>query len=326
MLLVAQKGTLPFSQVVRRLNPDFLYPSQIQTLQVNVGNLCNQSCVHCHVSASPQGRNQMQLETFEDLLAVMSQHSFAIVDITGGAPEMNVFFRNFVDRALAKVQKVIVRTNLTVFFEPQMEDLPKWYADRGVTLVASLPCYHSENVDAQRGKGVFDKSIRALQQLNQEGYGKDWELNLVYNPLGDALPGDQKVLEEQYRQQLWDHYGICFSHLFVLANLPVGRFKHYLRHQGRLESYTQMLADHLNPHVVESVMCRSLLSIDWQGYVYHCDFNQQEGWHVRNKEGHSMKIKDILDVMEQRGEIITGQHCYGCTAGSGSSCTGALFS
>ena len=313
-----------FRQTLSDIDPKLLHPESIDTLQVNVGNLCNQTCVHCHVSASPNGKQNMDKETFVHILEALKIHSIKTVDITGGAPEMNPHFRWFVDEALGLGVRVMVRTNLTVFFEPHMDDFPEWYANRNIELVASLPCYEEENVDAQRGEGVFEKSIKALQMLNVFDYGSKHDLSLVYNPGSDVLPGSQVVLEKAYRRELQERYGIEFSRLYVLANLAVGRFKHYLRKEKRLETYEQLLKDNFNADSASQVMCRFLISIDWNGLLYHCDFNQQERLPIRDAKGVAFGVDRMNEVIEQKGEIITGSHCFGCTAGAGSSCTGSL--
>lgn len=296
----------------------------LQALQVNVGKLCNQACHHCHVDAGPKRTEIMTWETMTRILDWSARHRIREVDITGGAPEINPHFRRFVDGLLAQGCQVMARCNLTVLLEPGQEDLAAWYAARAVQLVCSLPCYTRENVEAQRGKGVFDKSIEALKRLNAVGYGRDnrLTLDLVYNPGGAFLPGPQTKLEADYRERLRADHGIEFTHLRTLTNLPINRFAHWLEREGKYDAYLQLLEEHFNPETVPGLMCRHLLSVDWRGCVYDCDFNQMLELPLAG-----CAPRHLWDIEAQKlaGEpITTGSHCFGCTAGSGSSCGGAL--
>ncbi len=296
----------------------------LQALQVNVGKLCNQACHHCHVDAGPKRTEIMTWEAMTRILDWCARHHIREVDITGGAPEINPHFRRFVDSFLTQGCQITVRCNLTVLLEPGQEDLATWYAARGVRLVCSLPCYTRENVEAQRGKGVFDKSIEALKRLNAVGYGRDdrLTLDLVYNPGGAFLPGPQAKLEADYRERLRADHGIEFTHLRTLTNLPINRFAHWLEREGKYDAYLQLLEKRFNPETVPGLMCRHLLSVDWRGRVYDCDFNQMLELPLA---GHAARALWEIDPADLEGQpIATGSHCFGCTAGSGSSCGGAL--
>jgi len=296
----------------------------LQTLQVNVGKLCNQACHHCHVDAGPKRTEIMTWETMARVLDWVKRHEIRDVDITGGAPEANPHFRRFVDGFLALGASVTARCNLTVLLEPGQEDLAAWYAERNVRLVCSLPCYTRANVDAQRGRGVFDKSIEALRRLNAVGYGiqERLMLDLVYNPGGAFLPGPQAKLEADYRQHLHADFGIEFTHLLTLANLPINRFAHWLEREGKYEAYLRLLEERFNPETVAALMCRHLLSVDWRGYVYDCDFNQMLNLPLAGRAPRHLWDIEPSQLSDQ--PIATGHHCLGCTAGAGSSCGGAL--
>ncbi len=301
-----------------------LVRAPLQTLQVNVGKLCNQACHHCHVDAGPKRTEIMAWKTMARILDWAQRHDIRDVDITGGAPEVNPDFRRFVDGFLALGASVTARCNLTALLEPGQEDLAAWYAERGVRLVCSLPCYTRANVDAQRGKGVFDKSILALQRLNAVGYGhaEKLVLDLVYNPGGAFLPGAQAKLEADYRSHLRADFGIEFTHLLTLANLPINRFAHWLAREGTYDAYLQLLEERFNPDTVPGLMCRHLLSVDWRGYVYDCDFNQMLDLPLA---GRAPRHLWDIEPSQLPGQLIaTGHHCLGCTAGAGSSCGGAL--
>ncbi len=304
------------------LNPFVRAP--LNELQVNVGRRCNQACNHCHVDAGPKRTEIMTANTMTKILDWAKQSGINKVDITGGAPELNPHFRDFVDDFLALDASVTARCNLTVLLEPRQQDLPAWYAERGIRLVCSLPCYTRKNVDEQRGKGVFDKSITALRRLNVHGYGADESLtlDLVYNPGGAFLPPSQEKLEADYKKRLYEDYGIRFSRLLTLANLPINRFEHYLVRSGQIESYQQLLVDSFNPETVPGLMCRHLVSVDWQGRVYDCDFNQMIDLPLA-AERHRY-LWDITAAAFDNRPIAIGDHCFGCTAGEGSSCGGAL--
>lgn len=297
---------------------------KLETLQVNLGYLCNLSCVHCHVNAGPQRTELMAADTVDQVIALLRSSGAKTLDLTGGAPELNPHFRRLVCEARALDVEVIDRCNLTVLFEPGQEDLARFLAEQGVVVTASLPCYSSANVEAQRGKGVFEPSISALQRLNALGYGKDLVLNLVYNPVGPVLPPPQEALEADYKRELFEHFGIVFNALFVLTNMPISRFGAVLLAQEQYVPYMQLLRDNFSEGNLQTVMCRSLLSVDWQGYVYDCDFNQMLALPMTSGQ-RPLHLADLLQHPEVSGrEVVTGEHCFGCTAGQGSSCGGAL--
>lgn len=307
-----------------------LVREETRTLQINVGKLCNQACHHCHVDAGPKRTEIMPREIAERTMELLCRSSTVeVVDITGGAPELNANFRWLVAEARRQGRYVIDRCNLTVLFQPGMDDLPEFLAQHQIEIVASLPCYTAENVDKQRGHGVFDKSIRALQLLNQLGYGtpdSPLALNLVYNPLGASLPPSQERLEADYKKQLRDHFGIEFHRLYTLTNLPIKRFAEFLHRNGQLASYMGLLVNHFNPRTVPNLMCRSLVSVAWDGKLYDCDFNQMIELPMSSTPGSAaVTLWDIESFSGLAGRrIATGTHCFGCTAGAGSSCGGAL--
>jgi radical SAM/Cys-rich protein len=271
----------------------------------------------------------MDTETIELLINYIDLHKIKILDITGGAPELHPEFRNLITRAKNMGVHVIDRCNLTVLEEPEQEDLDRYLAENKVEIIASLPCYTKDNVDSQRGKGVFDSSIRVLQKLNKLGYGipkTDLVLNLVYNPLGPDLPPNQNVLEQMYKKELADHFNIQFNQLFTLCNMPIKRFGSTLISKGKFHDYMMLLKDSHCDENLENVMCRNLISIDWQGYVYDCDFNQMLGLNMQENRKNKMHLSDLLDRDIEGMPIIVRDHCYGCTAGQGSSCGGALIS
>ncbi len=296
----------------------------LSELQVNVGRLCNQACEHCHVDAGPKRREIMTWATMEKIISWAKDNAISKVDITGGAPELNPHFRKFVDAFVDLDTQVTSRCNLTVLFEPNQDDLAQWYAGRKVRLVCSLPCYSEKNVDQQRGKGVFDKSIEALQKLNAVGYAREAELPLdvVYNPNGPFLPPDQCTLEAEYKLRLFDDFGIEFNRLLTLTNLPINRFAHYLRRTNQFDRYYQLLMNNFNVQTVPGLMCRHLLSVDWRGKVYDCDFNQMLDLPIEASHGDYLWDIDMGKLKD--AGVIVGAHCFGCTAGAGSSCGGAL--
>src|SRR5688572_17219035 len=300
---------------------------RVQTLQVNVGYKCNQSCVHCHVNAGPTRTEQMDRETVEDVLAFLEDARLRTLDVTGGAPELNPHFRDLVSRARALGVHVMDRCNLTVMEEPGQEDLCEFLASHDVEVIASLPCYLEDNVDRQRGKGVFEASVRGLKRLNALGYGRPGsalKLNLVYNPQGPVLPPAQQKLEHDYRDHLGSRYGISFNQLYVMTNMPIQRFGSMLVSKGCFDEYLQLLKDAYEAPNLESVMCRTVLSVDWRGYVFDCDFNQMLdlplAWNGRART----HLRDLIGVDLAGNGIVVKDHCYGCTAGQGSSCGGAL--
>lgn len=296
----------------------------LDTLQVNLGYRCNQSCVHCHVNAGPKRTETMDAATVALIPAVLAARGLATLDVTGGAPEMHVDFRRLVREARALGVRVIDRCNLTILSEPGHEDLAEFLAAERVEVVASLPCYSAANVDRQRGEGVFERSIAALRRLNALGYGRggDLVLNLVYNPLGPVLPPAQEALEAAYKRELSAQFGIAFDRLFTLTNMPIQRFGSMLISKGQFNDYMRLLKDNFAAGNLDHVMCRSLVSVDWQGYLYDCDFNQQLGLPLAGAG--RAHLRDLLSDDLQERPIRVADHCYGCTAGQGSSCGGAL--
>ncbi len=299
--------------------------ARLETLQVNVGYRCNQSCLHCHVNAGPSRTESMGRETLADVLAFLEVSGVRRLDITGGAPELNAHFRELVARARELGAHVIDRCNLTVLEEPGQEDLAEFLAAHGVALVASLPCYLEENVDRQRGKGVFERSLAALRRLNRLGYGapaSGLELNLVYNPQGAVLPPSQAALEADYKRALAERHGVAFNRLYTLANMPIQRFGSTLISKGQFNAYLALLHAAHRDENLETVMCRTLVSVDWRGYVYDCDFNQMLGLPLGG--GSKTHLSELIGRELSGNPIAVRDHCYGCTAGQGSSCGGAL--
>lgn len=299
----------------------------LQTLQVNLGYRCNQSCLHCHVAASPQRTEMMDADTAALVLQVLRARRVQTLDLTGGAPELNPHFRGLVAGARAMGVKVIDRCNLTILSEPGQEGLAAFLAAQGVEVVASLPCYSAGNVDRQRGDGVFERSIDGLRRLNALGYGQEGGplvLNLVYNPQGPSLPPPQERLEADYKRELMQHFGIRFNHLFALTNMPIQRFGSTLVSKGGFAAYMTLLRQAYRPENLETVMCRSLLSVDWQGWLHDCDFNQMLGLHAQLSGVPRPHLRDLLGRDPEGADIQVADHCYGCTAGQGSSCGGAL--
>ena len=327
------RDTLPELRAVRF---PAVQRAALHSLQVNLGYTCNLQCAHCHVAAAPWRTESMSRETAEEVLAFLrvSAHTgVRTLDLTGGAPEMNPHFRWLVSEAKRLGVHVIDRCNLTILLEPGHEDLPNFLADHGVEIIASLPCYLEQNVDTQRGNGVFERSIRALQQLNALGYGAEGSgltLNLVYNPLGPTLPPPQAELEQDYRDELGTRFGVTFNHLYALANMPIKRFGSMLLSLGQMDGYMALLQGAHKDENLESVMCRGLVSVDWEGYVYDCDFNQMLGLPLRLRGRRGGAQKERVHLRELLGRDLLGNpvtvagHCYGCTAGQGSSCGGAL--
>jgi radical SAM/Cys-rich protein len=314
--------------------------ARLDTLQVNVGYRCNLQCVHCHVSAGPRRKEQMNRETAQQVIAYLRVSGLKTLDLTGGAPELNPHFRYLVHEARSLGVHVMDRCNLTVLEEPGQEDLGTFLAAQQVEVVASMPCYLEENVDQQRGRGVFDGSVRALRALNALGYGQpgsELTLNLVYNPIEPKLPPPQAELEQDYRDELGSRFGIAFNHLFTLANMPIQRFGSMLLSTGRFNEYLQLLRDSHQDANLDGVMCRNLISVDWRGYVYDCDFNQMldlplllgeavDPYAVTGKSHDVQRVhlSDLIGVDLEGNPVAVAGHCYGCTAGQGSSCGGAL--
>ncbi len=303
-----------------------IWRGELETLQVNLGYLCNQTCVHCHVNAGPNRKEMMADGDVELIAQVLKERKIQLLDLTGGAPEMHWRFRDLIETATEQGVKVIDRCNLTILVEPGYETMAEFLAEHKVEIVASMPCYSPANVDKQRGNGVFDKSIAALQKLNNLGYGKPGTgltINLVYNPGGPSLPPEQEALEADYKRELDKHFGIVFDHLFTLANMPINRFGSMLISKNQFTDYMQLLKDNYQPGNLEGLMSKSTVSVDWRGYLYDCDFNQQLGLPLPDSKGRQ-HLKDLLNTDVNGREIYIADHCYGCTAGQGSSCGGAL--
>jgi radical SAM/Cys-rich protein len=299
----------------------------LETLQVNLGYKCNQSCLHCHVNAGPGRTEMMERKTIDQLLAFIDHASIKTLDLTGGAPELNRHFRYFVTAARQRGLNVIDRCNLTILFEPGQQQTARFLADNRVKIVASMPCYLKDNVDKQRGDGVFDGSLEALRLLNTLGYGQAGSglaLDLVYNPQGPHLPPPQETLEQDYKQHLAQQYGIAFNQLLTLTNMPIKRFGSTLVSRGEFDSYMTLLKTAHLDHNTTSVMCRSLISVDWQGYVYDCDFNQMLDMPLQLDHRSRLHIADLSGVDLDNRPVKVADHCYACTAGQGSSCGGAL--
>ena len=310
-------------------NTDFppLARRRLETLQVNVGYVCNQTCLHCHVNAGPTRTESMTRETADQVLEYLAASGAATLDLTGGAPELNPHFRHLVREARALGVRVLDRCNLTVLFEPAQEDLAEFLAAHQVQVVASLPCYTPELVDRQRGKGVHELSIAALRKLNALGYGREGTglaIDLVYNPQGASLPPPQVALEADYKRVLGEQFGIVFNRLYTLANMPIQRFGSTLVSKGQFNAYMKLLRGAHNDANLEGVMCRTLVSIDWRGYLYDCDFNQMLGLPIALAGRSRPHLRDVLGRDLDGNAIVVRDHCYGCTAGQGSSCGGAL--
>jgi radical SAM/Cys-rich protein len=323
--VLGQQRCPPFEQALAQSGLSPLRATGVQVLQVNVGKLCNQTCRHCHVDAGPARREVMSRETMAACLAVLDRTGIATLDVTGGAPEMNPHFRWLVAEARALGRHVIDRCNLTILLAPGFDDLPEFLAEQQVEVVGSLPCYLPENTNAQRGHGVFEKSIAALRRLNSLGYGRRESgliLTLVYNPVGPSLPPPQADLEAAYRKELAARHGVVFSRLFTITNMPISRFLDDLIRQGRLEQYLEKLVEAYNPTAAAGVMCRTTISVGWDGRLYDCDFNQMLGMGLHQSLPQHINEFDLHSAAHRR--IVTGPHCYGCTAGSGSGCQGAI--
>ncbi len=308
-----------------RLGDQKLFAETIDILQVNVGKLCNQACKHCHVDASPTRTEIMKREIIDECLRVLREFQIKTLDITGGAPELNPNFRHLVAKARNAGVKVLIRHNLTVTFEKNQQDLPEFFAENETEVVCSLPYFLAQQTDAQRGTGVFEKSIEALRKLNAVGYGIDEKLalNLVYNPVGAFLPPPQTAIEADFRRELKNRYDISFNNLYTITNMPIARFLDWLRRSKNEESYMQKLVNAFNPSTLEGLMCRNLISVDWQGNLFDCDFNQMLELSV--KEDLPQTIFDFNPEKLKNRQITTANHCFGCTAGAGSSCGGSVI-
>jgi radical SAM/Cys-rich protein len=304
--------------------------TRTEVLQINVGKLCNLTCVHCHVNAGPKRKEIMTRATIDRLIDWLAKTDVPTVDLTGGAPEMIPDFKYLVERLklLTPPRHIIDRCNLTILLEPGYEDFARFLARHSIEIIASMPCYSPANVNAQRGEGVFDSSIRALQVLNSLGYGlqPDLPLHLVYNPNGAFLPGPQEELEADYKRELKEHFGIVFDKLYTITNLPIARFASYLKNNNLLGDYMALLNDAFNPATVDGLMCRNTINVSWQGEVFDCDFNQmlKMGW-SGNGGSDALHLWEVDPAMVENRDILTGDHCFGCTAGAGSSCGGALL-
>jgi len=315
---------LSFKDRLQAVNPEYETFESLQTLQVNLGNLCNLRCTHCHVDASSQGAEIMGTVVMDQIGRFLTRHPDLTLDITGGCPEMNPNFRYLIEQTEGVAPIRMLRSNLAIMAEHGREWLPEFCRCHNLTIVGSLPCYLEENVDQQRGNGVYQKCIEVLKRLNSLGYGTDIELDLVYNPGGDFVPGSQQGLETAYKKELLDRHGITFNHLFTITNAPIGRFREHLETTGTYSDYLHMLAGRFNPEAAGNIMCRTLISVDWQGKIYNCDFNQALGMPITADDGTEITIAEMEDEDMTGKKIILAQHCFCCTAGEGSSCTGAL--
>jgi radical SAM/Cys-rich protein len=317
---------IPFQQKMEQIGLYPLLPTGIEIFQVNVGKMCNQVCKHCHVDAGPDRKEIMIRETMQLCLDVLSHSSIKTVDLTGGAPEMNPDFRWFVEEIKKLGKHIIVRCNLTIILaNKKYHDLPQFYKEHHIEVVSSLPFYTADRTDRQRGNGVFEDSIKAMQMLNEAGYGKEGTsltLNLVYNPAGAFLPPSQTALEKEYKEALKARYGIEFNNLFVITNMPISRYLDFLLQGGNYEKYMEKLTAAFNPAAAKGVMCRNTISIGWDGYLYDCDFNQM--LELKVSCGDSIHLSQFNIESLNKREIVVNQHCYGCTAGAGSSCGGAV--
>ncbi len=311
-----------FKEKIENVNPSYVQFERLRTLQLNLGNRCNLACVHCHVGASPSGEKTMGKEVIDAAIAFLRNHPGITLDITGGCPELNPFFTDLIAGTDGLRLNRLLRTNLVIAAEPGMAWLPEFCRDHGLGLVASLPCFTAENVDRQRGDGVFQRSIAVLKRLNDLGYGSTLELNLVYNPWEDALPAAEEGLEALYRKELMDGYGIRFTRLFTLTNVPIGRLQESLAARGDLARYIRTLAGCFNPAAAPSLMCRTLVSVDWEGYLYNCDFNQAARVVLTGGNNIPLTIDGLEQALQREIPICFGNHCFACTAGEGSSCFG----
>jgi radical SAM/Cys-rich protein len=317
--------TIPksFAETLTEQGHPSLMPATLEIFQINVGKLCNMACRHCHVDASPDRKEIMTRETVDLCLQALDRTTAHTVDLTGGAPELNPHFRYLVDECVARGKHVIDRCNLTVLLLPTMQDLPEWLAERGVEIVCSLPHYRKRNTDAQRGDGTFEQSIEALDRLNAAGYGKgdpERRLTLMSNPVGAFLASHQTKLEQEWKIGLEKNHGVTFDRLITLNNMPISRYLEWLEQSGNLQSYMEVLVNAFNPATIDGLMCRNTISISWDGHLYDCDFNQMLDLECQTP----MQIQEFDPEQLAKRQIVTGSHCFGCTAGAGSSCGGAL--
>lgn len=321
-------GKLPlFKEKLKEVNIPDIKKGQLKILQLNIGYMCNQTCSHCHVDAGPNRKEMMSMKVLKRCLSLMIENKIETVDITGGAPEMHPNFRWFVKniREKTRVDEIIVRSNLTIILaNKKFFDLPNFFADNRIHIISSLPFYNKEKTDNQRGKGVFDKSILALKELNKVGYGKtnsNLKLDLVYNPSGAFLPPDQESLEIKFKEKLYNNFKIEFNNLFTITNLPISRFLDYLIASENYEEYMETLVSRFNPNATKELMCKNTISVSWEGYIYDCDFNQMLDLKINSKNNTVFKCK-IQGLVDKKIQV--SQHCYGCTAGAGSSCQGTI--
>lgn len=321
-------GKLPlFKEKLKEVNIPDIKKGQLKILQLNIGYMCNQTCSHCHVDAGPNRKEMMSMKVLKRCLSLMIENKIETVDITGGAPEMHPNFRWFVKniREKTRVDEIIVRSNLTIILaNKKFFDLPIFFADNRIHIISSLPFYNKEKTDNQRGKGVFDKSVLALKELNKVGYGKtnsNLKLDLVYNPSGAFLPPDQESLEIKFKEKLYNNFKIEFNNLFTITNLPISRFLDYLIASENYEEYMETLVSRFNPNATKELMCKNTISVSWEGYIYDCDFNQMLDLKINSKNNTVFKCK-IQGLVDKKIQV--SQHCYGCTAGAGSSCQGTI--
>ena len=319
---IAQLPIFCFKERIEGIDPAFARFDTLRTVQLNLGNRCNLTCAHCHVGASPSGEKVMEKGVIDAVVAFLRDHEGVTLDITGGCPELNPHFTYLITETDGLDIRRVVRTNLVITTEPGMTGLPEFYRDHGLALMASLPCFTAENVDRQRGAGVFERSIAALRKLNSLGYGDALELTLVYNPGGDVLPGPQSDLEDLYRKELMDGYAVRFTRLFTLTNVPIGRFQEHLAGEGTLAVYLRTLSEAFNPATLPSLMCRSLISVDWAGNLYNCDFNQSLQMVLPDGYNEPLQIYDLERALQKGIPMRFNDHCFACTAGEGSSCFG----
>ncbi len=313
-----------FQERLQAVNPEYETFERLQTLQVNLGNLCNLNCSHCHVEASGRGTEIMNRTVMDQIALFLQRHQNLALDITGGCPEMNPDFCYLIEITDRLAQRRLLRSNLAIMAEPGREWLPEYCRSHDLTVIGSLPCYLEDNVDRQRGEGVYQSSIKVLKRLNTLGYGTELELDLVYNPGEGFVPGRQLGLEAAYKQELSSRHGIVFNHLFTITNAPIGRFRAHLEAGSSYTAYLRLLSERFNPDAAEKIMCRTLISVDWEGRLFNCDFNQALKMPLTAVDGSVMTLSNLEGDLLPGEKILLSQHCYCCTAGEGSSCTGAL--
>jgi radical SAM/Cys-rich protein len=315
-----------FSDAVKEHDDTLLFFDKLEILQINLGSFCNQLCSHCHLGASPSSVENMKKEVMTEIISFFKKNSHITLDITGGSPELHPDLEWLITNTHTITKNILLRSNLTAMEESGDHHLPEFLKNHNVTVIASLPCYTKQNVDTMRGDGVFNKSISALKKLNKAGYGINQNLYLVYNPSGPVLPGNQSSLEKDYHIRLREDFNIEFTGLYTITNAPLGRFKQRLEQGNELETYYHLLYDNFNKEAAQNIMCKSLISVDWNGYLYNCDFNQPANLPLEKEDGTLYTIYSIDELLSKSFQIKTGQHCFACTAGSGSSCQGSLTS